>query len=191
MVAIIFCSCWVSLDGMVSQLKANIYSLEDLLRLSRHTIQTLQAKLNDVEIQTQKKLAVQDAQLKHLLKSLQDSNALMTDAGTSLVVAGKDSINYPMIDKEKLRRLIEQTKLEGSVLQQRYGNHLPDLLTLPDPDLDKDIERAGGFKYEGPAAKLPAELLASIASVGKAMANGKGEKSLKQGKNSLYADRDV
>ncbi|KAF9363124.1 hypothetical protein BGX34_004815 [Mortierella sp. NVP85] len=170
-------------NGMVSQLKANIYSLEDLLRLSRHTIQTLQAKLNDVEIQTQKKLATQDAQLKHLLKSLQDSNALMVDAGTSLVVAGKDSINYPMVDKEKLRRLIEQNKLEGSVLQQRYGNHLPDSLALSDPELDKDIEKAGGFKYEGPA-KLPPELLASIASVGKAMANGKGEKSSKQGKGS-------
>lgn len=187
MADITFCPCWVSLDGMVSQLKANIYSLEDLLRLSRHTIQTLQAKLNDVEIQTQKKLAVQDAQLKHLLKSLQDSNTLMADAGSSLVVSGKDSISYPMIDKEKLRRLIEQTKLEGSVLQQRYGNHLPESLTLPDPELDKDIEKAGGFQYAGPA-KLPPELLASIAAVGKAMASGKG--SSKQG-NRTHTEYDL
>ncbi|KAF9089573.1 hypothetical protein BGX23_006574 [Mortierella sp. AD031] len=68
-------------DGMVSQLKANIYSLEDLLRLSRYTIQTLQAKLYDVETQVQNKLAIQDTQLKHLLKSLQDANGLMADAG--------------------------------------------------------------------------------------------------------------
>ncbi|KAF9582632.1 hypothetical protein BGW38_010954, partial [Lunasporangiospora selenospora] len=68
-------------DGMVSQLKSNVLSLEDLLRVSRHTIQTLQAKLNDVETQTKKKLEMQDAQLKHLMKALQDANTMLTEAG--------------------------------------------------------------------------------------------------------------
>ncbi|KAG0003943.1 hypothetical protein BGZ65_001179, partial [Modicella reniformis] len=159
--------------GMVSHLKANIYSLEDLLRLARHTIQTLQAKLNDVELQTRKTLAIQDAQLKHLLKSLQDSNTLMAEAGISLGTGGKNSDGYQMIDKEKLRLLIEQTKLEGSILQQRYGNHLPESMVLPDPEFDEDIENVNGFQYQGPA-KLHPGLLASIAAVVKGNGKGKG-----------------
>ncbi|KAF9356289.1 hypothetical protein BGX26_005472 [Mortierella sp. AD094] len=172
-------------DGMVSQLKANILSLEDLLRLSRHTIQTLQTKLVDVEVQTQKKLAIQDAQLKHLLKSLQDSNTLMAEAGMPLGVSigtgGSDrSDSYPMIDKDKLCRLIEQTKLEGAILQERYGNHLPQSMALSDPALASDIEKSNGFQYTGPA-KLSSETLASIAAAGKA--SSKGDKSSK-GKGS-------
>ncbi|KAF8940983.1 hypothetical protein BGZ58_003405 [Dissophora ornata] len=166
-------------DGMVSQLKANIYSLEDLLRLSRHTIQTLQAKLSDVEIQTQKKLAIQDAQLKHLLKSLQDSNTLMAEAGmptnVSIGTSGNNSDGYPMIDKEKLRKLIEQTKLEGAILQQRYGNHLPHSVALPDPELSKEIEKLNGYQYTGPVA-LSSELWASINASGKASGKGSGSK---------------
>ncbi|KAF9905716.1 hypothetical protein BX616_000939 [Lobosporangium transversale] len=68
-------------DGMLSQLKSNIYSLEDLLRVSRHTIQTLQTKLNNVEKETHAIMARQDAQIKHLTKSLEDANTLMAEAG--------------------------------------------------------------------------------------------------------------
>ncbi|KAG0250651.1 hypothetical protein BG011_008195 [Mortierella polycephala] len=178
-------------DGMVSQLKANIFSLEDLLRLSRHTIQTLQAKLSDVETQTQNKLAVQDAQLKHLLKSLQDANTLMAEAGmpTGVSIGTNGHANgvegYPMIDKDKIRQLIEQTKLEGAILQDRYGNHLPNSVTAPDPSLVKDIEMVNGYQYTGKPS-LPPDLLASIAFTGKT--NGKGEKSSKQGKGSKSRD---
>ncbi|KAF9109877.1 hypothetical protein BGX27_007091 [Mortierella sp. AM989] len=177
-------------DGMVSQLKANIHSLEDLLRLSRHTIQTLQTKLVDVEVQTQKKLAIQDAQLKHLLKSLQDSNSLMAEAGMPLGVSigtgGSDrSDSYPMVDKDKLRRLIEQTKLEGAILQERYGNHLPQSMALPDPALSSEIEKANGFQYGGPV-KLSPEALANIAAASKA--SGKGDKSFKGRGSSTNLD---
>ncbi|KAF9147778.1 hypothetical protein BG015_010519, partial [Linnemannia schmuckeri] len=180
-------------DGMVSQLKANIYSLEDLLRLSRHTIQTLQAKLYDVETQMQKKLAIQDAQLKHLLKSLQDANGLMADAGmpaggpgssksSQHQVLGPD--DYPMIDKVKLRQLIEQTKLEGAILQDRYGNHLPHSIALPDSNFTKDLEKINGYRYTGPAT-LPPELLASIAATGRqSSGNGKGRLFSKNGKGT-------
>ncbi|KAH7045424.1 hypothetical protein BKA57DRAFT_79829 [Linnemannia elongata] len=180
-------------DGMVSQLKANIYSLEDLLRLSRHTIQTLQAKLYDVEAQMQNKLAIQDAQLKHLLKSLQDANGLMADAGmpTSGPGSGKGSQHqivgpdgYPMIDKMKLRQLIEQTKLEGAILQDRYGNHLPHSIAPPDPNFTKDLEKVNGYQYTGPAT-LPPDLLASIAAAGgQTNGNGKGGFFSKNGKGS-------
>ncbi|KAG0019125.1 hypothetical protein BGZ82_000238 [Podila clonocystis] len=145
-------------DGMVSQLKANIYSLEDLLRLSRHTIQTLQAKLVDVEVQTQNKLAVQDAQLKHLLKSLQDANSLMADAGMPSGVSlgtGGNPDAYPMVDKDKIRKLIEQTKMEGAILQSRYGNHLPHSISPPDPSLTKDLEKLNGYHYTAPAVVPP------------------------------------
>ncbi|GJJ73060.1 hypothetical protein EMPS_05418 [Entomortierella parvispora] len=168
-------------EGMVSQLKANIFSLEDLLRLSRHTIQTLQAKLSDVETQTANKLAIQDAQLKHLLKSLSDANTLMAEAGmpsgVSIGTGGKADA-YPMMDKDTIRRLIEQTKLEGAILQERYGNHLPRTLAAPDPALAKDIEKLNGYQYTGPAT-LPPELLASIANGGQL--NGRGGKGSKQG----------
>lgn len=166
------------IDGMVSQLKANIYSLEDLLRLSRHTIQTLQVKLVDVEVQTQKKLAVQDAQLKHLLKSLQDANSLMADAGMPTGVSfgtGGNHDAYPMVDKDKIRKLIEQTKIEGAILQSRYGNHLPSSMAPPDPSLTKDLENLNGYHYTGPAV-VPSGMF------GDGSGNGKGGKPSKQGR---------
>ncbi|KAF9582185.1 hypothetical protein BGW38_000535, partial [Lunasporangiospora selenospora] len=165
--------------GMVAQLKANINSLQDLLRLSRHTIQTLQAKLSDVESQTQHKLAVQDAQLKHLLKSLQDANSLMSEAGlpSGISIGTSKAEKDAMIDKDKIRRLIEQTKIEGSILQDRYGNRLPQGVPPPDPKLAKDIEKMNGFQYSGPVA-IPAELLASIKD---SHVGGRGAKSPKRG----------
>ncbi|KAG0363394.1 hypothetical protein BG005_000647 [Podila minutissima] len=159
-------------DGVVSQLKSNIYSLEDLLRLSRHTIQTLQAKLNDVETQTQAKLAMQDAQLKHLLKSLQDANALMEEAGMQTGVSigtgspstpggyganrgksiyGQAQGEYPPVDKEAIRRMIGQTMQESAALK----NRVPIIISAPDPALEKDLERLNGYQYTGKAPPTP------------------------------------
>ncbi|KAG0342256.1 hypothetical protein BG000_005983 [Podila horticola] len=169
-------------DGMVSQLKANIYSLEDLLRLSRHTIQTLQAKLVDVEVQTHNKLAVQDAQLKHLLKSLQDANSLMADAGMPSGVSlgtGGNPDSYPMVDKDKIRKLIEQTKMEGAILQSRYGNHLPHSIAPPDPSLTKDLEKLNGYHYTGSSVVMPGMFGDGSGGSG-GSGNGKGGKSSKQ-----------
>lgn len=172
---------------MVSQLKANIYSLEDLLRLSRHTIQTLQAKLVDVEVQTHNKLAVQDAQLKHLLKSLQDANSLMADAGMPSGVSlgtGGNPDAYPMVDKDKIRKLIEQTKMEGAILQSRYGNHLPHSIAPPDPSLTKDLEKLNGYHYTGPSVVMPGMFGDGSGGSG-GSGNGKGGKSSKQSKNTI------
>ncbi|KAG0347011.1 hypothetical protein BG004_000301 [Podila humilis] len=164
-------------DGMVSQLKATIFSLEDLLRLSRHTIQTLQAKLVDVEVHTQNKLAVQDAQLKHLLKSLQDANSLMADAGMpsgkSLGTGGNPEA-FPIIDKDKIRRLIEQTKMEGAILQNRYGNHLPTSMAPPDPTLKEDLEKMNGYHYPGQIV-LPPGAISDGAGSGRGNGNGGGK----------------
>ncbi|KAF9416289.1 hypothetical protein BGZ94_010254 [Podila epigama] len=157
-------------DGMVSQLKSNIYSLEDLLRLSRHTIQTLQAKLNDVETQTQAKIAAQDSQLKHLLKSLQDANTLLEEAGMQTGVsigtgspgpgeryganAGRGAYgprsdaNYPPVDKEKIRKMIEQTRVDTAAIR----NRVPIIVSTPDPALEKDLEKLNGYQYTGKTA---------------------------------------
>ncbi|KAF9936663.1 hypothetical protein BGZ67_002157 [Mortierella alpina] len=172
-------------DGMVSQLKSNIYSLEDLLRLSRHTIQTLQAKLNDVETQTQAKLTAQEAQLNHLLKSLQDANTLMSEAGMDTgvsigtggpsgpsgagVTGGTGSYGngsgsstsdrrsggyQPAVDREKLKKLIEETKLEGAKMQERYGKGVTGPIVPPDPELSKDLERLNDYQYTSNAGLL-------------------------------------
>lgn len=170
---------------MVSQLKSNIYSLEDLLRLSRHTIQTLQAKLNDVETQTQAKLAAQEAQLNHLLKSLQDANTLMAEAGMDTGVSigtggpsgpgragfsgstgshgdssgsstsDRRSGGYqPAVDREKLKKLIEETRLEGAKMQERYGKRVTGPISPPDPELSKDLERLNDYQYTSNAGML-------------------------------------
>ncbi|KAF9956390.1 hypothetical protein BGZ72_002808 [Mortierella alpina] len=172
-------------DGMVSQLKSNIYSLEDLLRLSRHTIQTLQAKLNDVETQTQSKLAAQEAQLNHLLKSLQDANTLMAEAGmdtgvsigtggpsgpggagvsggmgghgngTGSSTSDRRSGGYqPAVDREKLKKLIEETKLEGAKMKERYGKRETGPIAPPDPELSKDLERLNDYQYTSSSGLL-------------------------------------
>ncbi|KAF9135578.1 hypothetical protein BGW39_001904 [Mortierella sp. 14UC] len=162
-------------DGMVSKLKADIYSLEDLLRLSRHTIQTLQAKLNEVEISTQSKIGAQEVQLRYLTKSLEDANTLLQEAGMQTGVSigtGQPTgygngygngyannhmggqtppVHYPMptIDKEKIRRLMEETRLEG---QKRAGRVAPPPLQLPDSNKGQD--QAGTYLHPSEPAVL-------------------------------------
>ncbi|KAG0377050.1 hypothetical protein BGX24_006792 [Mortierella sp. AD032] len=159
-------------DGLVSQLRANIYSLEDLLRLSRHTIQTLQAKLNDVENSTQTKIDAQDVQLRYLNKSLEDANTLLQEAGmqtgvsigtgqptgygygngygngyaNNLMGGQAPPVHYPMptIDKEKIRRLMEETRLEG---QKRAGRVAPPPLQLLDSNINNGQDQAGTYLH--------------------------------------------
>ncbi|KAG0235138.1 hypothetical protein BGW42_005788 [Actinomortierella wolfii] len=193
-------------DGMVAQLKAKVYSLEDLLRLSRHTIQTLQAKLNEVETATQAKLAMQDAQLKHLLKSLQDANQIMTEAGMQTGVSigtgpnnqgvGGVSNDYPVVDKDKIRKLIEQTKLEGQILQERYGNKISTTVGEPDAAATEELEKANGFRYpgavklpEGPAGAGTGE--AGTGGSGGSGGSGKGGKGGKGSKTDEGSDGDA
>jgi cytokinesis protein len=179
---------------LVSQLRANINSLEDLLRLSRHTIQTLQGKLNDVENSTQTKIDAQDSQLRYLTKSLEDANTMLQEAGMQTGVsigtgqqtgygygngygngyannnmggqAQAPPVHYPMptIDREKIRRLMEETRLEG---QKRAGRVALPPLYIPDSNSDQNqtgtylhpsepavLEEMGSYGYDNKPAVL-------------------------------------
>lgn len=170
------------IDGLVSQLRSNIYSLEDLLRLSRHTIQTLQAKLNEVENATQTKIDAQDAQLRYLTKSLEDANTRMQEAGMQTGVSigtgqptgygngygsgygnnhmggqAPPPVHYPMptIDKEKIRRLMEETRLEG---QKRAGRvPPPPPLQLSDSNVNNNNNNNNNVQDQKGAYLHPSE----------------------------------
>ncbi|ORZ12691.1 hypothetical protein BCR42DRAFT_467822 [Absidia repens] len=53
-------------DGLVGQLKDKTNSLETLLRMSRHTITTLQRKLKEIQQEYQSNMGIMDGQLKEL-----------------------------------------------------------------------------------------------------------------------------
>ncbi|KAF9115471.1 hypothetical protein BGX27_007724 [Mortierella sp. AM989] len=158
----------------VSQLNAKIYSLEDLLRVSKHTIDTLKTQLREVEMQTQNKIAQQESQLKHLNKSLQDANTLMEEAGMQTGVSigtgpggnstygsgsgygsgtgagngGQGSgqgmggnYSYPPVDKEKIRRMLEQTRVESTSKQERNANRMAVIHSASNIALGGDTER--------------------------------------------------
>ncbi|KAI8323587.1 hypothetical protein GQ54DRAFT_303233 [Martensiomyces pterosporus] len=59
-------------EGLVGTLKTKIFALEDLLRMSRHTIEALQTQIKELRDQFTQKLAKQDSQLKQLYSALQD-----------------------------------------------------------------------------------------------------------------------
>ncbi|OZJ02756.1 hypothetical protein BZG36_03344 [Bifiguratus adelaidae] len=61
-------------DGLVGELKAKTNSLEDLLRISRHTIATLQEKLRDLQSEYHKNLAIMDSQMKHFYETIKRLN---------------------------------------------------------------------------------------------------------------------
>jgi hypothetical protein len=94
---------------MVSQLKEKARSLEDLLRISRHTIATLQDKLQDLQKSYQQNLSA----MEHKLKDV--ANARMTP--DALVEIINQSSASTAEKKETLLRTYEriqaQERLEG------------------------------------------------------------------------------
>jgi hypothetical protein len=70
------------LDGKVGELKNKIDSLEDLLRISRHTIQTLQTKLADLEASYLEKLTEQNVQLRQFETELKEQQRNADDSGS-------------------------------------------------------------------------------------------------------------
>lgn len=63
-----------NVDGLVGQLKDKTNSLEDLLRMSRHTITTLQRKLKDVQQEYQTNLAAMNEQIKEMHQLALEAN---------------------------------------------------------------------------------------------------------------------
>lgn len=134
---------------------------------------------------------MQDSQLKHLLKSLQDANTLMEEAGMQTGVSigtgspsgpggyganrGKGVYghlpgDYQTVDKDKIRRMIGLTMQESATL----SNRAPIIVSTPDPALEKDLERLDGYQYTEKPSPTPI-----------ATANGSG---IKDTESSFYDD---
>ncbi|KAJ2713086.1 hypothetical protein H4R19_002425, partial [Coemansia spiralis] len=95
-------------EGLVGTLKTKIFALEDLLRMSRHTIEALQTQIKELRDQFTQKLAKQDSQLKQLYSALQDEAS----------------------EHDMLRRLKDDLTLENEVL--RSGVALEQSADSPD-----------------------------------------------------------
>ncbi|RKP24070.1 formin homology 2 domain-containing protein [Syncephalis pseudoplumigaleata] len=79
-------------DGMVSQLQERNKSLEDLLRMSRTTVKSLQDQVTQLRTQYHAKLCEQDKQLQQLYEALKDEaeeNTLLVNARESLIVENR------------------------------------------------------------------------------------------------------
>ncbi|KAJ2808628.1 hypothetical protein H4R20_000762 [Coemansia guatemalensis] len=110
-------------EGLVGTLKTKIFALEDLLRMSRHTIEALQTQIKELRDQFTQKLAKQDSQLKQLYSALQD------EAG----------------EHDMLRRLKDDLTLENEVLRSGIALEVskdnPDHVVVNHDLLLSEIER--------------------------------------------------
>ncbi|CAJ0903052.1 16325_t:CDS:10, partial [Entrophospora sp. SA101] len=96
-------------DGTVVKLKNKIDSLEELLRISRHTIQTLQTKLADLESSYIEKLSEQKVQLREFENMLKEQQRNEADP---------DALNRQEMIK-KLERMQEIAKTEAKLEGQK------------------------------------------------------------------------
>ncbi|KAJ2221277.1 hypothetical protein IWW45_008914, partial [Coemansia sp. RSA 485] len=110
-------------EGLVGTLKTKIFALEDLLRMSRHTIEALQTQIKELRDQFTQKLAKQDSQLKQLYSALQDE----------------------VSEHDMLRRLKDDLTLENEVLRSgvamESSEHNPDEVVLNHDLLLAEIEK--------------------------------------------------
>jgi hypothetical protein len=109
---------------MVTQLKEKARSLEDLLRISRHTIATLQAKLQDLQNSYQQNLSSMEAKLKDVADAKMTPDALVEIVNQSSASTAEK--------KEILLRTYEriqaQERLEGS--NNNSGNSILSVCVL-------------------------------------------------------------
>ncbi|KAI8337692.1 hypothetical protein BC941DRAFT_352320 [Chlamydoabsidia padenii] len=108
-------------DGLVGQLKDKTNSLEDLLRMSRHTITTLQRKLKDVQQEYQTNLAAMNEQLKEMhrlaLEANPDVDNNKEQGQPTHVVIGRDDVS------RAYDRLRAQAILEGKPGDDSNSTH--------------------------------------------------------------------
>ncbi|KAL0073402.1 armadillo-type protein [Phycomyces blakesleeanus] len=94
-------------DGLVGQLREKTNSLEDLLRMSRKTISTLQRKLKDTQQEHQAKLVNLDQQLKETLQAAAEAIGEKGSSGSEKFYMGREDVN------RAYDRLRAQAILEG------------------------------------------------------------------------------
>ncbi|KAJ2614327.1 hypothetical protein H4S08_001755 [Coemansia sp. RSA 1365] len=144
-------------EGLVGTLKTKIFALEDLLRMSRHTIEALQTQIKELRDQFTQKLAKQDSQLKQLYSALQDEagehdmlRRLKDDltlenevlhSGIALEVS-KDNPDHVVVNQELLLSEIERLKRQRPELNR---------MTEARQMLERILTEAG----QGPSARKP------------------------------------
>ncbi|ORX92728.1 FH2-domain-containing protein [Basidiobolus meristosporus CBS 931.73] len=126
-------------DGLVGKLKVKITSLEDLLRMSRHTIEALQEQVQTLREQYHSKLSQQGRELKKLYQAVKKSvgdkaslmelsdylllenKALKGGAGFENILSSLDPVAFKQfkIDESRLQLEIRRLKEEHSAVSDQ------------------------------------------------------------------------
>ncbi|KAL1923354.1 uncharacterized protein VTP21DRAFT_8334 [Calcarisporiella thermophila] len=104
--------------GLVSQLKAKTNSLEDLLRMSRHTISTLQQQISDLQEQYNRSLQSMDAQLKQFYDAFRHTcqTDLLLDSSEDKLLTIRKSDLMRAFERMKAREQLEGLSRRGEVV---------------------------------------------------------------------------
>lgn len=109
-------------DGLVGTLRDKTHSLEDLLRMSRHTIATLQRKLKDTQQEYEMNVTALDQQLKDILNTA--ANANKKDG-----VANDDQNGHFVLGREEVTRAYDRLKAQA-ILEGKPGDNEDDVRQL-------------------------------------------------------------
>lgn len=97
-------------DGVVGVLRDKTNSLEDLLRMSRHTIATLQRKLKDTQQEYEMNVTALDQQLREIQKSALEANkkdgVVQNDEEGGHIVLGREEVTRAY-DRLKAQAILE------------------------------------------------------------------------------------
>ncbi|CEJ03597.1 hypothetical protein RMCBS344292_17576 [Rhizopus microsporus] len=109
-------------DGLVGQLRDKANSLEDLLRISRHTIATLQKKLKDTQREYEMNITALDQQLREIYSKAVAAN----DDVTANNENSNDTTGHFVLGREEVTRAYDRLKaqaiLEGKPENDDYHN---------------------------------------------------------------------
>ncbi|KAG1106811.1 hypothetical protein G6F42_016603 [Rhizopus arrhizus] len=109
-------------EGLIGVLRDKTNSLEDLLRMSRHTIATLQRKLKDTQQEYEMNITALDQQLKEIYMTAVDANkkdSVVQDTQNGHFVLGREEVT------RAYDRLKAQAILEGKPGEDEGGETIP------------------------------------------------------------------
>ncbi|KAL9555089.1 hypothetical protein MBANPS3_002512 [Mucor bainieri] len=109
-------------EGLIGVLRDKTNSLEDLLRMSRHTIATLQRKLKDTQQEYEMNITALDQQLKEIYMTAVDANkkdSAVQDTQNGHFVLGREEVT------RAYDRLKAQAILEGKPGDEEGGEAIP------------------------------------------------------------------
>lgn len=100
-------------DGLVGELKTQLYRTEEDLEVSRQTTEMLRKKLEDIERTSKEAMAQQDLQTRELFNMLKESRVLES-------VQDEEGI----LDRHELMSLMEKKMERVKTIQRLEGRHL-------------------------------------------------------------------